>query len=154
MNQRNWHTHFQTIAFIVAQRSTCLSRQVGAVAVKDNNILATGYNGSPKTLPHCTETQICLRKHLNLLSGTHHELCHGVHAEQNLIIQAAKHGINLNNAIIYCTHQPCYICLKMLINLNVDTIYFSFPYPDPFAEKLLEQLNFQLIQIDKPTLSI
>ena len=103
------------IAFLVAERSTCLRRKVGAVAVKDKRILATGYNGAPTGLSHCLETG-CLRESIGVPSGERHELCRGLHAEQNVIIQAAVHGIPLSGADFYCTDQPCLICAKMLIN--------------------------------------
>ena len=126
------------IAFLVAERSTCLRRKVGAVAVKDKRILATGYNGAPTGLSHCLETG-CLRESIGVPSGERHELCRGLHAEQNVIIQAAVHGIPLSGADFYCTDQPCLICAKMLINCNVTTIFFAQGYPDTLAVSMLDE---------------
>lgn len=126
------------IAFVVAERSTCLRRKVGAVAVKDKRILATGYNGAPSGLAHCLEVG-CLREKIGVPSGQRHELCRGLHAEQNVIIQAAVHGIPLSGADLYCTDQPCLICSKMLINCNIRKIFFAQGYPDSLAMDLLNE---------------
>jgi len=115
MNQRRrptWDEYFMDIARLVASRSTCLRRQVGALLVKDKNILTTGYNGTPSGIAHC-ETVGCLRQQLNVPSGERHELCRGLHAEQNAIIQAARHGVNIDAATLYCTNSPCIICSKI-----------------------------------------
>lgn len=126
------------IARLVASRSTCLRRQVGAVMVKDKNILATGYNGTPSGIRHCSEVG-CLRQQMKVPSGERHELCRGLHAEQNAIIQAAKHGVNIDGAVLYCTHSPCIICSKMLINSGVKRIVCSDGYPDPLAKAMLDE---------------
>ena len=133
-----WINYFTAIAALVAERSTCLRRRVGAVAVKDRRILATGYNGAPSGMPHCAKT-MCLREQMAIPSGQRHEICRGLHAEQNVIIQAALHGIGLNQAELYCTTQPCLICSKMLINCGFSVIYYAEPYPDPLAEEMLKQ---------------
>ena len=138
MNRPTWDEYFMEIARLVASRSTCLRRQVGAVMVKDKNILATGYNGTPSGIRHCSEVG-CLRQQLNVPSGERHELCRGLHAEQNAIIQAAKHGINIDGATLYCTHSPCIICSKMLINSGVKRIVCSDGYPDPLAKEMLDE---------------
>ncbi len=138
MSRLPWPNYFMEIAFLVAERSTCLRRKVGAVAVKDKRILATGYNGAPSGLAHCLETG-CLRQKIGVPSGERHELCRGLHAEQNVIIQAAVHGIPLSGADFYCTDQPCLICAKMLINCNVKTIYFAQGYPDQLAVSMLNE---------------
>ena len=138
MSRLPWPDYFMEIAFLVAERSTCLRRKVGAVAVKDKRILATGYNGAPSGLAHCLETG-CLRQKIGVPSGERHELCRGLHAEQNVIIQAAVHGIPLSGADFYCTDQPCLICAKMLINCNVKTIYFAQGYPDQLAVSMLNE---------------
>jgi dCMP deaminase len=114
----DWGPYFMEIARIVSMRSTCLRRNVGAVIVKDKRILASGYNGAPSGLKHCAEVS-CLREKLNIASGERHELCRGLHAEQNAIIQAAYHGVSINGAELYCTHLPCSICIKMLINAGI-----------------------------------
>lgn len=126
------------IARLVASRSTCLRRQVGAVMVKDKNILATGYNGTPSGIRHCSEVG-CLRQQMNVPSGERHELCRGLHAEQNAIIQAAKHGVNIDGAVLYCTHSPCIICSKMLINSGIKRIVCTDGYPDPLAKAMLDE---------------
>ncbi|ACV68706.1 deoxycytidylate deaminase [Desulfohalobium retbaense] len=133
-----WPDYFMRIAHLVAERSTCLRRRVGAIAVKDNRILATGYNGAPAGLAHCLDIG-CLREKMGIPSGERHELCRGLHAEQNVIIQAAVHGIPLKGAEIFCTTQPCLICTKMLINSNITAIYFAEGYPDALAREMLEE---------------
>jgi dCMP deaminase len=131
-----WPDYFMRIACLVAERSTCLRRSVGAVAVRDRRILASGYNGAPSNLAHCLETG-CLREKLGVPSGQRHEICRGLHAEQNIIIQAAMHGVSIQGADIYCTTQPCLICTKMLINCGVAGIFFRESYPDELAEAML-----------------
>ena len=106
--------------------------------VKDKNILATGYNGTPSGIRHCSEVG-CLRQQMKVPSGERHELCRGLHAEQNAIIQAAKHGVNIDGAVLYCTHSPCIICSKMLINSGVKRIVCSDGYPDPLAKAMLDE---------------
>ncbi len=133
-----WPDYFMRIAHLVAERSTCLRRRVGAIAVKDNRILATGYNGAPAGLAHCLDIG-CLREKMGIPSGERHELCRGLHAEQNVIIQAAVHGIPLKGAEIFCTTQPCLICTKMLINSSITAIYFAEGYPDALAREMLEE---------------
>lgn len=127
-----------SIAFLVSGRSTCLRRKVGAVAVKDRRILATGYNGAPGGLAHCESTG-CLRQKMGVPSGQRHEICRGLHAEQNVIIQAATHGLNMAEADIYCTHHPCAQCAKMLINCRIRHIYYADTYPDAIAADMLAE---------------
>jgi dCMP deaminase len=124
------------ITHLVARRSTCLRRQVGAVLVKDKNILATGYNGAPSGVPHCLD-EGCLREKLQIPSGERHELCRGLHAEQNAIIQAAKHGTNIDASTLYCTTMPCIICSKMIINAGIRRIVFEEGYPDQLASEMI-----------------
>jgi len=133
------------MAELAATRASCLRRKVGAVLVKNKKVLATGYNGAPKDITHCEETG-CLREEMEVPSGQRHEICRGVHAEQNLVAQAAYHGVKTEGAAVYCTHQPCIICTKILINAGVEKIYFRNAYTDNFAEKLLEQSNIELIK--------
>lgn len=125
-----------SIAEQVSGRSTCMRRHTGAVLVKDKRILATGYNGVPSGLAHCEEVG-CLREQRAIPSGSHHELCRGIHAEQNAVIQAARHGIAIDGATVYCTHQPCVLCAKILLNSGVVDIVFRDPYPDSLSEELL-----------------
>jgi dCMP deaminase len=130
--------YFMGIAQLVSTRSTCLRERVGAILVKDSHILSTGYNGAPKGLPHCDEVG-CRREQLKVPSGERHELCRGVHAEQNAIIQAAVFGVSIKGSALYTTHKPCSICTKMLINAEVEEIVYQGDYPDPLAEELIEQ---------------
>jgi len=135
------------IAIIVAKRSTCLRNQVGAVIVKEKRILSTGYNGAPRNLEHCLDIG-CVREQNNIASGTRHELCRAVHAEQNAIIQAAIHGVSIENAIVYCTHQPCILCAKMLINANVNKVVYGTVYPDTQALKFFEKAGVEVEQLE------
>ncbi|MBC7327604.1 cytidine/deoxycytidylate deaminase family protein [bacterium] len=141
-----WDEYFMQIARVVATRSTCLRRQVGAILVKDKRILATGYNGAPRGLPHCLEVG-CLREQMGIPSGERQELCRGLHAEQNAIIQAAYYGVSIAGSTLYCTHQPCITCAKMLINAGVQKIIYEQPYPDELAEQMLKEAGVELINI-------
>lgn len=134
-------------ALLASSRSTCLRRQVGAVIVKDRNILATGYNGAPKGVTHC-EIVGCLRESLKVPSGQMHELCRGLHAEQNAIIQAAYHGVNIRDADLYSTTFPCAICTKMLINAGIKRIFYIEGYPDELSSKMLSETNIELVKVD------
>jgi len=142
MKRPTWDEYFMEITRLVARRSTCLRRHVGAVMVKDKNILATGYNGAPSGVAHCLDVG-CLRDRLAVQSGERHELCRGLHAEQNAIIQAAKHGTNINGATLYCTTMPCVICSKMLINAGILRIVFEEGYPDSLSEEMIEEAGIE-----------
>lgn len=133
------------ITRLVARRSTCLRRHVGAVMVKDKNILATGYNGAPSGVAHCLDVG-CLRERMAVQSGERHELCRGLHAEQNAIIQAAKHGTNINGATLYCTTMPCAICSKMLINAGILRIVYEEGYPDPLSEEMIAEAGIETVR--------
>ncbi|MCB5250727.1 MAG: cytidine/deoxycytidylate deaminase family protein [Candidatus Cloacimonadales bacterium] len=146
----SWHLYFIEMAFLVSQRATCLRRKVGALIVKNNQILSTGYNGAPKHIRHCSETG-CLREQLKVPSGERHELCRGVHAEQNAIIQAAVNGTTIDKSIMYCTNHPCSICAKMLINAEINSIYIAEDYPDKLAKEMLEEAGIELILVDRIT---
>ncbi len=130
---------------MVSRRSTCLRRHVGAILVKDRRILATGYNGAPAGLKHCRETG-CLRADIDIPSGERHELCRGLHAEQNAIIQAAYHGISIRGAVLYCTNKPCVICSKMLINAGIREIYYDDGYDDPLADQMLKEAGIRVVR--------
>ena len=143
MQRPSWDQYFMDITRLVATRSTCLRRQVGAILVKDRNILATGYNGVPSGISHC-ETVGCLRERLKVPSGERHELCRGLHAEQNAIIQAARHGINIDGATLYCTTMPCIICTKMLINAGISTIVYAEGYADELAREMLAETGIKI----------
>ncbi|NPV54589.1 MAG: cytidine deaminase [Firmicutes bacterium] len=134
----SWDEYFMEIAQLVSKRSTCLRRQVGAIAVRERRILATGYNGAPSGLRHCSEVG-CLRSERDIPSGERQELCRGLHAEQNVIIQAALHGVSIWGSTLYCTHQPCSLCAKMLVNAGITEIVFSGDYPDELARSILSE---------------
>jgi dCMP deaminase len=143
----SWETYFMDITALVAKRSTCLRRSVGSVIVKNKRILSTGYNGAPTDIRHCSETG-CLREKLNVASGERHELCRGIHAEQNAIIQAAFHGVSIKDATLFCTNLPCSICAKMIINAGIKRIYFQSGYTDPMSEEMLSEAGVEVIKID------
>jgi dCMP deaminase len=136
-----------SITEMVATRSTCLRRHVGAVLVKDKRILATGYNGAPAGLEHCRAVG-CIRQDSSVPSGTRHELCRGLHAEQNAIIQAAYHGISIVGATLYCTNKPCVICSKMVINAGIQSILYLDGYDDPLADQMLQEAGIEVIRFD------
>ncbi len=143
MHRPEWSDYFMDITRLVARRSTCIRRHVGAIVVKDKRILATGYNGVPTGLPHCEDVG-CIRDQQKIPSGERHELCRGLHAEQNVIIQAAFHGISINGGILFCTTLPCSICLKMLINAAITEIVYEQGYPDTLTHQLLEEADLTL----------
>ncbi|MHB8050448.1 MAG: deoxycytidylate deaminase [Coriobacteriia bacterium] len=138
MSRPSWDEYFMAITDQVGQRSTCTRRHIGAVIVKDKRILATGYNGVPSGLAHCDEVG-CLREQRGIPSGTQHELCRGIHAEQNAVIQAARHGTAIDGAMVYCTHQPCVLCAKILINAGITEIIYRNAYPDALATEMLAE---------------
>ncbi len=148
MSRPSWKEYFMDIAVLVARRSTCRRRRVGAITVRDKRILATGYNGAPTGLPHCLDIG-CLREELEIPSGERHELCRGLHAEQNVIIQAAYHGVSIEGATLYCTNLPCSICSKMLINAGIRDIIYQEGYADSMTEEMLSAAGVKLIQIDE-----
>lgn len=141
----SWQKHFMDVAKLVALRSTCLRRNVGAVAVKENHILATGYNGSPSGHAHCLDVG-CIRQAALVPSGERHELCAGVHAEQNIICQAAKFGIKIEGATLYCTHLPCSICAKMIVNAGIDKVVFENGYDDQMSRDILKDKLYKLVE--------
>lgn len=149
MSRPGWDSYFLEIARVVSTRSTCLRRRVGAVAVKNRQILATGYNGAPTGLPHCEETG-CRREELGVPSGERQELCRGLHAEQNCIIQAALNGVRLKGCIFYTTHQPCVICAKMIVNAGAEKVVTSGEYPDSLSLEILSEAGIELLRIDCP----
>ena len=142
-----WNEYFMGITDLVASRATCTRRKVGAVLVKEKRLLCSGYNGAPAKVPHCRETG-CLREQLNVPSGEKHELCRGVHAEQNAIIQAAFHGISVNGSVLYCTNQPCSICAKMIINAGIKKVYYRDGYDDPLSLEMFDQANVDIVQLN------
>ena len=138
-----WDEYFMEMAEVVRKRSTCLRRGVGAVIVLDNRIMATGYNGVPVGIEHC-DVRGCLREELNVPSGERHELCRGLHAEQNAIIQAAYLGQSIAGGTLYCTTQPCVICAKMLINAGIKRIVIREAYPDELSDQMLKEAGIQV----------
>ena len=144
MTRPSWERYFMEIAELVSSRSTCLRRQVGAVLVRDKHIIATGYNGAPRAITHCMEAG-CLREKLGIPSGERHEMCRGTHAEQNAIIQAALHGVSTAGSTLYCTHQPCILCAKMLINAGVERVVFQGNYPDGLAVELMNEAGIEMV---------
>jgi dCMP deaminase len=136
-NRPGLDEYFMKMAFLVGERSTCLRRRVGAVIVKNSHILSTGYNGAPKGLAHCEEVG-CLREDMGVPSGERHELCRGVHAEQNAVIQAAVFGASIKDAVLYVTNHPCSVCAKILVNAAVSEIIFAEGYADELSKELLK----------------
>lgn len=139
----SWDQYFMDIVELVSLRSTCLRRKVGAVLIKDKRILTTGYNGVPTGIQHCSEVG-CLRDRMNVPSGERHELCRGLHAEQNAIIQAALHGVSIKNATLYCTNHPCIICAKMIINSGITTVIYRDEYSDDLACQMFREADIEV----------
>ncbi len=144
----SWDEYFAAITKQVATRSTCLRRKVGAIIVKDKRILTTGYNGAPKGVKNCLERGKCLREELGIPSGQRHEMCRGLHAEQNAIIQAAYHGVSIKDSVVYSNTQPCVQCAKMIINSGIRKIYYFKDYPDELSLELLKEAGVELIRLD------
>ncbi|UCH20505.1 MAG: cytidine/deoxycytidylate deaminase family protein [Deltaproteobacteria bacterium] len=144
-NRPSWKDYFMDITALVAQRSTCTRRAVGAIIVKDKRILSTGYNGAPSGIRHCTDVG-CLRESLNVPSGERHELCRGIHAEQNAIIQAAYHGVSVKGATLFCTNLPCSICTKMIINAGIKKICYQDGYADSLSEEMFQEAGIEVMK--------
>jgi dCMP deaminase len=141
-----WDEYFLDIALLIARRATCRRRSVGAVLVKDRRILATGYNGAPTGLRHCLDLG-CLREQYNIPSGQRHELCRGLHAEQNSIIQAALHGVSVKDATLYCTNYPCVICAKMIINAGILAVFYRDGYEDALTLDMFDKAKVSLVRL-------
>ena len=153
MKRPSWDEHFMKIAITASERSTCLRRHAGAVLVtRDKWLIAEGYSGPPKGLPHCDELGGCLRDQLKVPSGQRHEICRSVHAEMNTIIRSALYGASTKNTTLYCTHFPCIICAKMLINAGVEQIIYLHNYGDEESnaetKKLLNQSGIIVRKIE------
>lgn len=148
-----WDEYFIKMSFLVAERSTCLRHHVGAVIVKNKRVLTTGYNGAASGVKDCLELG-CLRDKLNIPSGTRHEICRAIHAEQNAIIQAALHGISISGATIYCTHSPCILCAKMIANAKISSFVTCFEYPDNSFRKLFKETGIKYKSVKIPNFSI
>ncbi|HEY8419275.1 MAG TPA: cytidine/deoxycytidylate deaminase family protein [Clostridia bacterium] len=147
-NQLKWDERFMQVARLVSTWSSCIrpNRQIGAVIVKDKRIIATGYNGAGSGIESCSNRGYCLREQRGIPSGTMQEICYAVHAEQNAIVQAARLGISINEATLYCTHQPCVICAKLIINSGIKRVVYEQGYPDEFAVQLFKEANVILEQ--------
>ena len=148
MTRPGWDNYFMKITQDVSERATCVKRKVGAIIIKDNRILSTGYNGAPKGFTHCS-AENCIRKERKVPSGERHELCRGLHAEQNAIIQAAVYGVPIADSTIYCNYQPCAICVKMILNSGIRKIVYSGGYPDELAQQLLKESNLIVVKYGK-----
>lgn len=145
----SWDKYFMKIAMLVSERSTCHRHHIGAVLVKNRRILTTGYNGAASGIKDCTELG-CLKNEMGLESGTSHEVCRGIHAEQNTIIQAGLHGVDISGATIYCTHSPCGVCAKMLVNAGIKRYVTYADYPGKGSLELLKEAGIEFVKIDKP----
>ncbi|KPU27403.1 cytidine deaminase [Caloranaerobacter sp. TR13] len=143
----SWDEYFMEIVNVVKKRSTCLRRQVGALIVNDKRILSAGYNGAPTGLKHCDEVG-CTREKLNVPSGQRHELCRGLHAEQNAIVHAANSGVSIKGSTIYVTMQPCVLCAKMIINAGIKRVVFGGGYPDELAMQLLNEAGIEVVDFN------
>ena len=152
-NRPDADEYFLKIASVVAERSTCRRHHVGAVAVKNKHILATGYNGAPSGSKDCLELG-CLRNEMNIPSGTRHEICRGIHAEQNVIIQASLHGVSLEDSTIYCTHTPCVLCAKMLVNAKIRRLVSFGGYNDDTFLKLFQEADIEVAIRKRPSSQI
>ena len=146
-----WDKRFMELAEVVATWSSCYqdNRHVGAVIVRNKRIITTGYNGAPESIESCKDRESCLRRIKNIPSGTMQEVCYAVHAEQNAICQAAKLGISIQGATLYCTHQPCVICCKMIINSGISKVYYKYGYPDEFSLQLFKEAGVELIKMEE-----
>ena len=144
-----WDARFMELAEVISTWASCYQqdRKIGAVIVKNKRIVTTGYNGAPAGIKTCVERGECLRKKLGIPSGTKHEICYAIHAEQNAIIQAAKLGISIEGATLYCTHQPCVICAKMIVNSGIAKVIYGEGYPDEFAMKIFEEAGVEVVKM-------
>ncbi len=145
----SWDDYFMEITDVVAKRSNCVSRKVGAVITVDNQIVSTGYNGAPKGLHHCIDAGGCLRRLNNIQSGTRQEICRAVHAEQNAIISAAVRGVSIKGGTLYTNTYPCSICARMIINAEIKRIVYDSDYSDPLSKELLEESGIEIIKFEK-----
>ena len=149
MKRLDKHNYYLDIAQTVLCRSTCLRRRFGAIIVNNDEIIATGYNGAPAGLKTCKERGECMRRKLNIESGTRAEVCYAIHAEQNAILQAAKLGISIEGATLYCTHQPCSVCAKMIVNVGIRRVIYQQGYPDQFSLEIFKEAGVQLERFEE-----
>ena len=144
----SWDEYFMSIAKLVATRSTCIRRQVGCVIVKDKRIIASGYNGAPSGVSHCTDKGICLRQELGIPSGQQHEKCWASHSESNAIVQCARYGTPIEGSVLYCTTHPCSMCAKSIINSGIIRVYYIDGYPDELSDQLFKEAKISRIKLD------
>lgn len=149
----SWDEYFMKLAALVGERSTCLRHNIGAVIVRDKRLIATGYNGSAKGMPNCVEVG-CLKDELGIKTGTGHETCRAVHAEQNAIIQGASHGISVDGTTMYCTHTPCTLCARMIVNAGIVRVVSYHDYSDESAREFLQRAGVVLDKVDRPSSEI
>lgn len=151
LDRPSWDAYFMQFALLARSRATCIRRGVGAVIVRDRHILTSGYNGAPRGISHAAEVG-CLREQMNVPSGQRHEICRGLHAEQNAIIQAAYEGVCIKDSDIYCTNSPCSICLKMIVNAGIKRVFFLERYEDDLTQKIAAEAGVALIPVTLPDL--
>ena len=144
-----WDKRFMDMTELVSTWSSCIRRQVGAIIVRDKRILTTGYNGAPSGVKSCKEKGECIRINRGIASGTCQEICYAVHAEQNAICQAAKLGLSLDGATLYCTHQPCTICARLIINSGIKKVIYKNGYPDDFSLELFKEANVEIVKYEE-----
>lgn len=146
-----WDERFMNMAEFVSTWTSCAraGRAIGAVIVRDKRILTTGYNGAPAGVTPCRDKGYCMRDRLGIASGTQAEKCYAVHAEQNAICQAAKLGVSLEGATLYCTHQPCTICTRLIINSGIKRVVYKYPYPDEFSMQLFAEAGTLVQKYDE-----
>ncbi len=142
-NRPTLDEYFMKMAYLISERSTCLRRNVGALIVKDKRILTTGYNGAPRGIRHCSEVG-CVRAEQKIPQGERHELCRGIHAEQNAIIQAAVFGVSIKEGTLYTTHSPCVVCAKIIINAGIQEIVYADPYIDELSKDMLNESQVKI----------
>ncbi len=153
LNRPEWDEYFLKLAYLVAERSTCLRHHVGAVIVRNKHILTTGYNGAASGVKDCSELG-CLRDKNGIPSGERHEICRAIHAEQNAIIQGSLHGIDVSGSTIYCTHSPCILCAKMIVNAKIKKFVTGGRYSDKTFRKLFKEAGITYKEIKLPELAI
>ncbi|GHT51407.1 cytidine deaminase [Endomicrobiia bacterium] len=149
----SWDEYFVKITWLVAERSTCVRHHVGAVIVRDKRVLTTGYNGAAAGTQDCLSLG-CLRNALNIPSGQRHEMCRAIHAEQNAIIQGGFHGINIKSSTLYCTHSPCVLCAKMIVNAGIKKVVMGIEYPDNTFKELFSEVGIEFSTLQLNNLSI
>ncbi len=150
MHFDKWDHRFMEMAHIISGWTSCYApgRAIGAVIVRDKRIMTTGYNGAPQGMKTCKERGYCLRRRLNIPSGTRAEVCYAIHAEQNAIIQAAKLGVCIEGATLYCTHQPCSVCAKMIVNAGIRRVVYEQGYPDEFTHEIFGETGVQVVKME------